>query len=74
MVLFYGAHLCGTGDSNLETERENCAFLSSYYTPQVNTKAAGKAALHCAAAGGNIDVIKTLLEFHPDLEIEVCSL
>lgn len=33
--------------------------------------AAGKAALHCAAVGGNIEVIKTLLEFQPNLEIEV---
>lgn len=40
---------------------------------QVNAKAAGKAALHCAAIGGNIEVLKTLLEFHPNLEIEVCT-
>ena len=40
--------------------------------PQVNVKAAGKAAIHCAAVAGNTDVIKCLLEFSPNLEIEVC--
>lgn len=38
---------------------------------QVNAKAAGKAAIHCASAAGNVDVIKCLLEFSPDLEVEV---
>ena len=38
---------------------------------QVNVKAAGKAAIHCAAVAGNIDVIKCLMEFSPNLEIEV---
>lgn len=33
--------------------------------------AAGKAALHCAAVAGNTDIIKCLLEFNPNLEIEV---
>ena len=37
---------------------------------QVNAKAGGKAALHCAAVTGNIPVLKALLEFNPNLEIE----
>ena len=38
---------------------------------QVNTKAAGKSALHCASVAGNTAILKCLLEFNPDLEIEV---
>ena len=38
---------------------------------QVNSKAAGKAAIHCASVAGNLDIIKCLLEFSPDLEIKV---
>lgn len=38
---------------------------------QVDAKAAGKAAIHCACAQGNVDVVKCLLEFSPDLEIKV---
>ncbi len=37
----------------------------------MNTKAAGKAALHCASVGGHVDVVKAILEFSPDLEVEV---
>ena len=40
---------------------------------QVNAKAGGKAAIHCACAQGNLDVLKCLLEFSPNLEIEVCT-
>ncbi|CAI8025486.1 E3 ubiquitin-protein ligase mib1 [Geodia barretti] len=36
---------------------------------QVNTKAGGKAAIHCACAQGNVEVLKCLLEFSPDIEI-----
>ena len=38
---------------------------------QVNSKAAGKAAIHCAAVAGNVPVIKVLLEFKASLEVEV---
>ena len=38
---------------------------------QVNAKAAGKAAIHCASVAGNIPMLKAILEFKPDLEIEV---
>ena len=38
----------------------------------MNAKASGKAGLHCASVAGNIPVMKALLEFNPDLEIEVC--
>lgn len=44
-------------------------FVCFFY--QVNTKAAGKAAIHCASVAGNMTVIKCLLEFHADVEIEV---
>jgi E3 ubiquitin-protein ligase mind-bomb len=44
-------------------------FLTKHPS-QVNTKAAGKAAIHCACAQGNVDVVKCLLEFSPDLEIK----
>ncbi|XP_019848978.1 PREDICTED: E3 ubiquitin-protein ligase MIB2-like [Amphimedon queenslandica] len=37
---------------------------------EVNAKAAGKAALHCAAVAGHIEIIKCLLEFKANLEIE----
>ena len=40
---------------------------------QVNTKAAGKSAMHCAAAGGHLNVMKCLLEFSPNLEIQVSA-
>ncbi len=33
---------------------------------QVNTKAAGKAAIHCACAAGNVDVLKVIMEFAPN--------
>lgn len=37
----------------------------------MNAKASGKAALHCASVAGDLAVVKTILEFNPDLEIEV---
>lgn len=37
---------------------------------QVNHKAAGKTALHCASVGGHLSVVKVLLGFNPDLEVE----
>ena len=37
----------------------------------MNAKAAGKAAIHCAAVAGNIPMLKAVLEFSPNLEIEV---
>ena len=37
----------------------------------MNTKASGKAALHCASVAGDLAVVKAILEFNPDLEIEV---
>ena len=37
----------------------------------MNAKAAGKAAIHCAAVAGNIPMLKAILEFNPNLEIEV---
>lgn len=37
---------------------------------EVNAKAAGKAAIHCAAVAGNIAVLKVLLEFKADVEIK----
>ncbi len=39
----------------------------------MNTKAAGKAAIHCASVSGNMAVLKCLLEFDADLEVEVIS-
>ena len=39
----------------------------------MNTKASGKAALHCATVAGDLTVVKAILDFNPDLEIEVCS-
>ena len=41
---------------------------------QVNAITQGKAALHCASVAGNIPVLKAILEFNPDLEIEVCEI
>ena len=38
----------------------------------MNAKAAGKAAIHCASVAGNMPMLKAILEFSPDLEIEVC--
>ena len=38
---------------------------------QVNAKAVGKAAIHCAAVAGHMNVLKAILEFNPDLEIQV---
>ena len=38
----------------------------------MNAKASGKAALHCATVAGDLAVIKAILDFNPDLEIEVC--
>jgi hypothetical protein len=32
---------------------------------------AGKAAIHCGAVAGNIPMLKAILEFNPNLEIEV---
>ena len=37
----------------------------------MNAKASGKAALHCASVAGDLAVVKAILEFNPDLEIEV---
>ena len=34
----------------------------------MNTKAAGKAAIHCAGAAGNVDVLKVIMEFAPNVE------
>ena len=34
----------------------------------MNTKAAGKAAIHCACAAGNVDVLKVIMEFAPNVE------
>lgn len=47
------------------------AYITLQYL-QVDTKAAGKAAIHCACAQGNVEVVRCLLEFTPDLEIKVC--
>jgi hypothetical protein len=44
-------------------------FLTKHPT-LVDTKAGGRAAIHCACAQGNADVVKCLLEFSPDLEIK----
>lgn len=38
----------------------------------MNAKAAGKAAIHCACAAGNVDVLKVIMEFNPDVEVGVC--
>ena len=37
----------------------------------MNAKAAGRAAIHCAAMAGNVAVLKVLLEFGGNLEVEV---
>ena len=49
---------------------DNCPY-NIYILLQVNAKTQGKAALHCAAVAGNIPVLKAILDFNPDLEIEV---
>lgn len=49
-------------------------FVSDYVHncfQQVNTKAAGKAAIHCACAAGSVDVLKVIMEFKPNLELGV---
>ena len=38
---------------------------------QVNNKAAGKTALHCASVSGNEDMVKVILEHNPELEVAV---
>ena len=38
---------------------------------QVNAKVRGKTALHLASAEGYTSVLKTLLEFRPQLNVEV---
>lgn len=38
---------------------------------QVNTKMEGKGPLQLAIVEGNISVLKTILKFNPDLEMEV---
>ena len=48
-------------------------FLTRHPT-EVNAKAAGKTALHCASVGGHLEVVKAVMEFSPDLEVEVCLL
>ena len=45
-----------------------CRNLS---TLQVNTKYKGKGAIHIAVVEGFVPVLRTLLQFHPDLEMEV---
>ena len=45
-------------------------FLSTH-PKEVDAKAAGKTAIHCAAVGGHVEVMKVLLEYKPDLEVEV---
>ena len=45
---------------------------NSYY--QVNAKVDGRTALHCAAAIGNLQQMKLLLEFGAGIEIEVSYL
>lgn len=37
----------------------------------VNTKIAGKAAIHCAALRGHYNVLEALLEYSANIEIEV---
>jgi len=37
---------------------------------QVNAQVFGKAPIHCAAAAGRVSVLKMLLEFQANLEIE----
>jgi ankyrin repeat protein len=46
-------------------------LMNSCFFSKVDTKAGGRAAIHCACAQGNADVVKCLLEFSPDLEIKV---
>ena len=53
------------GDANMVKQ-----FLSRH-PKEVNTKAVGKTAMHCASVGGHVEVVKALLEFNPDLEVEV---
>ena len=48
-----------------------CFIIVPVLFSQVNSKAAGKAAIHCAAVAGNVPVIKVLLEFKANLEVEV---
>lgn len=48
---------------------QGATLLSSFL--QVNDKTEGRAAIHIAALSGHSDVMKTIMEFNPDLEIEV---
>lgn len=47
------------------------AFIVVCLFVQVNHKMEGKGALHVAAVHGYLSVIKTILQFDPDLEIKV---
>lgn len=42
-----------------------------YSFTQVNTKLEGKGPLHIAAVEGYVPVLRALLQFSPDLEMEV---
>ena len=37
----------------------------------MNARMSGKTAMHCGAYTGNEEVVKLLLEYHADLEVEV---
>jgi E3 ubiquitin-protein ligase mind-bomb len=56
--------------NNLEVLRN---YLTSHPS-DVNHKASNKTALHCAASSGNIPIIKCLLEFKANLEVEVSDI
>ena len=41
---------------------------------QVNGKVSNKSALHCAVVANNLNVLKVILEFKPNLEIKVSDM
>ncbi len=54
--------------------RGSFLYSSLHFLAKVDDKVAGTAAIHIAAISGHIEVMKTIIEFKPDLEVEVNSL
>ena len=46
----------------------------AYIFIQVNVQISNKSALHCAVAKNDVNVLKVILEFKPNLEIKVSTL
>ena len=48
--------------------------LYAFFFVQVNTQLEGKGPVHIAIVEGFISVLKTIIKFRPDLEMEVSEL